>query len=69
MRQVGMDYWDHNIATGHTYKCDKKEWVTGIITYQLAAFVCMSCYVSLHVMIPVTHSFWPHLYVCPVAML
>jgi hypothetical protein len=28
----GMGYWDHNIATGHTYKCDKKEWVTGIIT-------------------------------------
>jgi hypothetical protein len=31
MWQEEMGYWDHNIATGHTYKWDKKEWVTGII--------------------------------------
>jgi hypothetical protein len=32
MWQEGMGYWDHNLATGHTYKCGKKEWVTVIIT-------------------------------------
>jgi hypothetical protein len=32
MWQEGMGYWDHNIATGYSYKCGKKEWVTGIIT-------------------------------------
>jgi hypothetical protein len=65
MWQEGMGYWDHNIATGHTYKCGKKVlWLCYDLSnpFLLATFVCMSCG---YVMIPVTHSFLPHLYVCP----
>jgi hypothetical protein len=58
MWQEGMGYWDHNIATGQCYDPSNP--------FLLATFVCMS---SGYVMIPVTHSFLPHLYVCPVAML